>query len=126
MLKNVILASADQVAIDAVAAKLTGIDPMSITFVRIAHEMALGCGGPRDIEGVGDTSAAAESPWGRLCRNWETVQPDAAGLGYPDVGGNTATIEKTGVRALVQCPGILGTCIKEAPEFANRRRNGSR
>src|SRR6188768_2684180 len=32
--KNVILASADQVAIDAVAAKLMGLDPMSIKFIR--------------------------------------------------------------------------------------------
>ena len=37
--KNVLLASADQVAIDAVAAKLMGIDPMAdCKFVRLAHE----------------------------------------------------------------------------------------
>ena len=54
--KNVLLASADQVAIDAVAAKLMGIDPMSIKFIRMAHEMGLGCGDPRDIEIVGDQS----------------------------------------------------------------------
>ena len=53
--KNVILASADQVAIDAVAAKLMGFDPMSIKFIRMAHELGLGCGDPRDIEIVGDT-----------------------------------------------------------------------
>ena len=64
-----------------------------------------------------------DSPWGRLFRNWETVQPDVSGLGYPDVGGNTATIQKTGAKALVESFGILGTCIKEAPEFANRRRH---
>ena len=52
--KNVILASADQVAIDAVAAKLMGFDPMSIKFIRMAHELGLGCGDPRDIEIVGD------------------------------------------------------------------------
>ena len=52
--KNVILASADQVAIDAVAAKLMGFDPMSIKFIRLAHELGLGCGDPRDIEIVGD------------------------------------------------------------------------
>ena len=52
--KNVILASADQVAIDAVAAKLMGMDPMSIKFIRLAHEPGLGCGDPRDIEIVGD------------------------------------------------------------------------
>ena len=36
--KNVILASADQVAIDAVAAKLMGFDPLSIKFIRMAHD----------------------------------------------------------------------------------------
>ena len=53
--KNVILASADQVAIDAVAAKLMGLDPMSIKFIRLAHDAGLGCGDPREIEIVGDT-----------------------------------------------------------------------
>ena len=52
--KNVILASADQVAIDAVAAKLMGFDPMQIKYIRMAHEQGLGCGDPREIEVVGD------------------------------------------------------------------------
>ncbi len=54
-----ILASADQVAIDAVAAKLMGFDPMSIKFIRMAHELGLGCGDPRDIEIVGDAGGGA-------------------------------------------------------------------
>ena len=65
--KNVILASADQVAIDAVAAKLMGLDPMCIKFIRLAHDLGLGCGDPRDIEIVGDTAAAAE--------NWHFTGP---------------------------------------------------
>jgi uncharacterized protein (DUF362 family) len=52
--KNVILASADQVAIDAVAAKLMGFDPLSIKYIRLAHDAGLGIGDPRDIEIVGD------------------------------------------------------------------------
>jgi uncharacterized protein (DUF362 family) len=52
--KNVILASADQVAIDAVAAKMMGFDPMSIRYIRLAHEAGLGVGDPRQIELVGD------------------------------------------------------------------------
>ena len=52
--KNVFLASADQVAIDAVAAKLMGFDPMSIKFIRLAHEKGLGCGDPSQIEVVGE------------------------------------------------------------------------
>ena len=49
MVKNVILASADQVAIDAVAAKLMGFDPLSIKYIRLAHEHGLGVGDPREI-----------------------------------------------------------------------------
>ncbi len=51
--KDVILASADQVAIDAISAKLQGFDPMSIPFIRMAHEAGLGIGDPREIEIVG-------------------------------------------------------------------------
>ncbi len=53
--KNVILASADQVAIDAVAAKMMGFDPMQIAYLRMAHEDGLGIADPRDIEVVGDS-----------------------------------------------------------------------
>src|SRR5438094_799827 len=53
-IKNVILASADQVAIDAVAARLMGFDPMSIKYIAMASEQGLGCGDPRQIELVGD------------------------------------------------------------------------
>jgi uncharacterized protein (DUF362 family) len=63
VVKNVMLASADQVAIDAVAAKLMGFDPMSIEYIRVAHEDGLGVGDPRDITVVGDTEVASES-WG--------------------------------------------------------------
>lgn len=60
--KNVLLASADQVAIDAVAARLMGFDPLrDLKFVRLAHERGLGCGDVRDIELVGDLDAAAEN-----------------------------------------------------------------
>ena len=60
--KNVILASADQVAIDAVAAKLMGFDPLTdCKFVRLAHDLGLGVGDPREIEIVGDVDAANES-----------------------------------------------------------------
>ena len=54
VVKNVILASADQVAIDAVAAKLMGFDPLSIKYIRLAHERGLGVGDAREIELVGD------------------------------------------------------------------------
>jgi uncharacterized protein (DUF362 family) len=56
--KNVILASGDMVAIDAVAAKMMGFDPLSIKFIRLAHEQHLGCGDVRDIEVVGEDISA--------------------------------------------------------------------
>ncbi len=186
--KDVILASADQVAIDAVAAKLMGFDPLSIRYLRLAHDLGLGCADPREIEIAGDTQAAAAnwhfvgpfrrmtfasrmqhqiywgplkrplewslrtvlapwayvasvvyhdsfwyplkarramraalaSPWGRLFRNWEHVTPDADG--YPLTGTEPAAAPRTGLRALLRSLGILGTCLKEAPEFTARRR----
>ncbi len=53
-IKNRILASADQVAIDAVAAKMMGFDPMNIRFIRLAHERGLGCGDVSKIDVVGE------------------------------------------------------------------------
>jgi hypothetical protein len=66
--KNVLLASSDQVAIDAMAAKLMGFDPLSdVKFIRLANERGLGCGDPRSIEVVGDEAVATE--------NWHFVGP---------------------------------------------------
>ena len=188
--KNVILASADQVAIDAVAAKLMGMDPMSIKFIKLAHDLGLGCGDPRQIEIVGDQQAAAEnwrfagpfkkmtfasrmqhqiywgplkrpiewslktvlapwayiasviyhdsfwypvlarkamrdvlgSDWGKLFHNWDAVQALATEAGYPHVGDQPARLSKAGWSAFVKSLAILGTCVKEAPEFSLRRR----
>jgi uncharacterized protein (DUF362 family) len=54
VVKNLILASADQVAIDAVAAKMMGFDPMSIKYINLAHQAGLGTGKPEEIEIVGE------------------------------------------------------------------------
>ena len=59
------------------------------------------------------------SPWGRLFRGWETAVADDNG--YQNAGSGPATVERTGIRALIRSIGILGTCLKEAPEFAARR-----
>ncbi len=59
--KNVILASSDPVAIDAASAKIMGLDPMSLRFVRRAHERGIGVGDPREIKFIGDTDAAEEN-----------------------------------------------------------------
>jgi len=58
--KDYLLASADSVAIDAVAAAMMGFDPMSIKYIRLAHERGLGCGDLRQIELAGDADADAE------------------------------------------------------------------
>jgi len=51
---NLLLASRDQVAIDATAARLMGFDPLTIRFLRLANEAKLGNADPRFIELVGD------------------------------------------------------------------------
>ena len=59
---NVLLASSDLVAIDAVAARLMGFDPLAdLRYIRLAHDDGLGCGDPREIEIVGDLEAAREN-----------------------------------------------------------------
>ncbi len=54
VVKNVLLASHDQVAIDATAAKMMGFDPMKLDYIRLAHERGLGVGNPSEIEVVGE------------------------------------------------------------------------
>lgn len=196
-LKNVLLASSDQVAIDAVAAKLMGFDPLrDIKFVRLAHELGLGCGDPRDIEIVGDVDAAAEnwnfvgpfkkmtfasrmqhkiywgplrkplewslktilapwaymasviyhdsfwypthlrlvrdileSDWGRLFANWEELAIPADRLtarGWPDVGRGGAKLRRDSLGLVAKSFGILAGCVREAPEFAAKRRRSGR
>jgi len=52
--KGLILASSDSVAIDAVAAKIMGFDPMKIDYIRLAHEDGLGVGRIEEIEVLGE------------------------------------------------------------------------
>jgi uncharacterized protein (DUF362 family) len=53
-IKNYILASGDSVAIDAVAAKMMGFDPMEIPYLRMCYERGLGVANPAEIEVVGE------------------------------------------------------------------------
>ena len=62
VIKDYMLAGSDQVAIDAVAAKMMGFDPMQLEFIRVAHDDKLGVGDPRDIEIVGDD--ISHESWG--------------------------------------------------------------
>jgi uncharacterized protein (DUF362 family) len=54
---NLILASADQVALDAIAARIMGFDPLAIPYLRMCHERGLGVADPREIELLGDAEA---------------------------------------------------------------------
>jgi len=191
--KNVLLASSDQVAIDAVAAKLMGFDPLKdIKFIRLAHELGLGCGDVRDIEFVGDTDVASEnwnfvgpfkkmtfasrmqhsiywgplkkpiewtlktilapwaymasviyhdtfwypahqklvhdilhSDWGRLFHNWEQLEiaaDDLARAGWDDVGADPMEMKPETLKLMRKSINLLGTCMREAPEFAAKKR----
>ncbi len=73
VVKNLLLASEDQVAIDAVAAKLLGFDPMTIPCIRLAHENGLGKGRLDEIEIIGDMDTAEVKR-----TNWEFVVGDNA------------------------------------------------
>jgi uncharacterized protein (DUF362 family) len=61
-IKNIILASEDQVAIDAISAKMMGFDPMKIPFIKMCHDRGLGVGDPGQIEVVGEDVSKVD--WG--------------------------------------------------------------
>lgn len=50
---DVILASSDQVAIDAIAAKIMGFEPLKIDYIKLAHDRGLGVGDTDQIEITG-------------------------------------------------------------------------
>jgi uncharacterized protein (DUF362 family) len=50
---DMILASSDQVAIDAIAAKIMGFEPLEIDYIKLAHDQGLGMGDTDQIEFVG-------------------------------------------------------------------------
>jgi len=101
-IKNVILASSDQVAIDAVAAKLMGFDPLQIKYIRLAHEQGLGVGDLAQIELVGD-DVSGES-WGfRVGRNSHSF------LAWLAWYGPTRVLQKLVLRTpLVVIPTLIG------------------
>jgi uncharacterized protein (DUF362 family) len=53
-IKNYLLAGYDQVAVDAVVAKLLGFEPMNLPAIKLAHDEGLGCGDFENIEIIGE------------------------------------------------------------------------
>jgi hypothetical protein len=65
------------------------------------------------------------SDWGRLFNNWDSVQvppDDFATAGWEHVGEAPATLTNESMHLFLKSLRILGTCIREAPEFAARKR----
>jgi uncharacterized protein (DUF362 family) len=100
--KNVILASADQVAIDAVAAMMMGFAPFEIDYIRLAHERELGVGDPAEIEMVGDDVSGVD--WGfRVGYNSHSF------LAWLAWYGPTSALQKLVLRTpLVAIPILIG------------------
>ena len=101
VVKNVILASADQVAIDAVAAWLMGFEPLEIDYIRLAHERGFGVGDVREIELVGDD---VDSGWG-----FEVGYCSHTFLAWLAWYGPTKVLQKLVLRTpLVAIPTLIG------------------
>ena len=83
VVKNLLIASADQVAIDAVAAKLIGFDPMDIKCIRLGHEEGLGKGRIDEIEIVRDLDNSDVRK-----TNWDFVVGDNAASKVESLGSS--------------------------------------
>ena len=72
VVKDYMLASDDQVAIDAVAAKMMGFDPMGLEYIKVAHDDK-----PSSAVGIRATSrsSATISPARAGDSRWETTGP---------------------------------------------------
>ena len=60
------------------------------------------------------------SNWSRLFDKWDQTAVDIDGYQVED--GPQVKIRRSGLRALLTSFGILGKCLKDAPEFTDRRR----
>ena len=66
------------------------------------------------------------SEWGRLFNNWDekAIPPEVLDAeGWDDVGSRPAELKHESMKLLGKSFKILGTCIKEAPEFNAKRRH---
>ena len=53
-IKNYLLAGYDQVAVDAVVARMMGFEPLKLPAIKLAHDEGLGCGDVDQIEIIGE------------------------------------------------------------------------
>ncbi|NHJ23025.1 MAG: DUF362 domain-containing protein [Candidatus Lokiarchaeota archaeon] len=53
-IKNYLLAGYDQVAVDAVVAKMMGFEPLKLPAIKLAHDEGLGCGDVDQIDIIGE------------------------------------------------------------------------
>jgi uncharacterized protein (DUF362 family) len=53
-IKNYLLAGYDQVAVDAVVAKMLGFEPLNLPAIKLAHDEGLGCGDFESIDIIGE------------------------------------------------------------------------
>ncbi len=58
---NLILASFDQVAIDALAAKIMGFEPLKIPYIKMAHDLGLGIGDVDQLDIIGTEPSKIKS-----------------------------------------------------------------
>ncbi len=75
--KNILLASGDSVAVDSIAAKLMGFDPLNIPYLIMCEQDGLGVANPEKIPLVGDTHRANES-WGFISKRSPVIWGDQA------------------------------------------------
>jgi hypothetical protein len=67
-----------------------------------------------------------KSDWGRLFQNWDQVAIDPNNLtaaGWSDVGAMPAVLKTESMKYFLESLRILGLCVREAPEFAAKRRH---
>jgi hypothetical protein len=65
------------------------------------------------------------SDWGRLFRNWEKLAlppNDLKTPGWENVGDEPAELKQESMKFFLESFRILGLCLKEAPEFAAKKR----
>ena len=66
-----------------------------------------------------------KSEWGRLFQNWDdlAIPPDdLEARGWEFVGNLPAELKNEGIKFFLKSLRILGLCVREAPEFAAKKR----